>query len=228
MAEERQILSRTSARQSVPGRRQGSTQLAKGETVPPGCGVHRNRRRQPAAAAAPRSRRYPAADVVPVVAAVAAEVERRRRRGRVDGGADDVPALAAASVVARQSFNAPDGPVDVDSKDAVVVGAEAVVGAADDVVEEAGVRAADGESDAEAGAATPQTAAVAGTRPRRQTAAGGAADTPPGPQSERACHPAVAARRPSARRRGDRTADGEALYRGAEDENDGRCRSGSR
>ena len=165
-----------------------------------------------------------------MVAAVAA-VKRRRRSGRVDGGADDAPALAAESVVARQSCNAPVGPVDVYSTDAAVVESAAEAGAANNVAEEDGVSAADGASDAEAGVATSQTAAVARTRPRSQTAAGvAAADTPPGSltQSKRARNPVVATRRPSARRRGALTADGEARYRGAEDEDDGRCRSGSR
>ena len=156
-----------------------------------------------------------AADVVPVVAAVA-EVKRRRCNGRVDGGAADVPALAAASVVARPSCNAPVAPADVGSKDEAGVEAAAVVGATGDVAAEGGGGAADGEIYVVVGAAASQTAAVAETCPRRQTATGvAAAGTPPAPLTRSKCarNPAVAARRPSARRRGARIDNGEARNR---------------
>ena len=124
-------------------------------------------------AAAPQSRRILAADVVPVVAAVA-EVERWRYNGRVDGGVTDVPALAAASVVARPSCNAPVAPADVGGKDEAGVEAAAVEDAAGDVAAEGGGGAADGEVYVVDGAAASQTSAVAETCPWRQTASGAA------------------------------------------------------
>ena len=145
-----------------------------------------------------------------------AEVERRRCSGRVDGGVADVPAPAASSVVALPSCNAPVAPADVVGKDEAGVEAAAVEDAAGDVAAEGVGGAADGEIYVAEGAAASQTAAVAEMCPRRQTAAGvAAAGMPLTPQArpKRARNPAVAARRPSARRRGARIDDGEARNR---------------